>query len=234
MSKKKPTKKGSSKSKKAEPKKAEKVDLSEYEDQFDGMDVKKPEAIDYDEYEVPEGFEKEEKIEKPLKEMKWFQRQLQKMRDLDDNQRLYWIKILSGCVAGVLLGLFGAKTGWWLFLLIGVYAAITAGGYFLFKLKWNFKEVIFSGFFPYLALFVMFWVLMFSSLYAPSMAEWYNVLKTVITETVNGTEIVYTATRTTSAAGPPFVSILLTIAATLGLLQFFLRRQKRAELTEKS
>jgi len=231
MSKKKPTKKGSSKSKKEEPQKEEKTDLSEYEEQFDGVGTKE-EEIDYEEYEVPEGFEIEEKVEIPEKDLNWFQRQLKKMREMDNFQRLYWIKILTGCLAGVMLGLFGAQTGWWLFLLIGLYAAITAGGYFLFKLEWNFKEVIFSGFFPYLALFVMFWVLMFSSLYAPSMAEWFNLLKVVITETVNGTEVIYTSTRTTSAAGPSFISILLTIIGTLGLLQFLLRRQKRAELAE--
>ncbi|MHA1212725.1 MAG: hypothetical protein ACTSSH_09715 [Candidatus Heimdallarchaeota archaeon] len=74
---------------------------------------------------------------------------------------------------------------------------------------------------------------MFSSIYAPTMVEWFNgAVKTVITANINGTEIIYTSTRTTSAAGFPFISIIIAVLSTFGLLQFFLRRQKRKELND--
>ena len=185
--------------------------------------------IDYEEYELPEDFKPPEKDEIPESEKNWFQRQMTKLRDMENTQRLYWIKILSGCIIGVILGLFGAKTGWWLFLMIGVYAGIAAGGFFLFKLEWNWKEILFNGFFPYLALFTLFWVLMFTSLYGPPMSVWLTVLETTITTVVNGTEVTSVVNRSTSAAGFPYVSILLTIVGTLGLMSFLLRRQKRRE-----
>ena len=228
MSKKKSTKKGSSNSNKKKPKMEEEIDLNEYKDSYNGKGEAKSE-VDYDEYELPEDFVPETKEEVDDSELPWTQRQIKKLRDLDNYQRLYWIKILLGCITGVGLGFGGAQTGWWLLLMIGLYAGVTAGGYFLFKLEWNFKEVIFSGFFPYLALFVLFWVLMFSSLYGPPMNVWFNSLKVVITETINGTEHVYTSYKTTAAAGFPFYSIILTILGSIGLLQFILRYQRRKQ-----
>lgn len=231
MSKKKRNQKGSSKSNKEKPE--EEIDLSEYEDnidgEFEGEDAAKVDEseIDYDEYELPEDFSLPKEAEEEETDLNWFQRKLKSIRELDNNQRLYWIKILTGSIIGIILGLVGAKTGWWLLLMIGVYAAITAGGYFLFKLEWNFKEVIFSGFFPYLALFTLFWVLMFTSLYAPT--DWWSILEIIITTTTNGTELIYTSTRTTSAAGMPYMSFILVILSTLGLMTFLLRRQKRRE-----
>ncbi|NHK31102.1 MAG: hypothetical protein FK730_07100 [Asgard group archaeon] len=231
MSKKKRTQKGSPKSNKEKPE--EESDMSEYEESFDGDIEGEPAAkvdeVDYDEYELPEDFELPDIEEVEESELKWFQRRIKSFREMDNNQRLYWIKILTGSIIGIILGIAGAKTGWWLLLMIGVYAAITAGGYFLFKLDWNFKEIIFNGFFPYLALFTLFWVLMFTSLYAPTMADWWNILETIITTTTNGTEIIYTSTRTTSAAGIPYVSFILVVLSTLGLMTFLLRRQKRRE-----
>lgn len=233
MSKKKPKQKGSSKSKKEASKKEEKVDLSEYEDSFDG-DVegespKKADAIDYDEYELPEDFVPETKEEIPEEDMNWFQRRRKALDDMENDQRLYWIKILTGCIAGIILGFAGAQTGWWLFLMIGLYAAVTAGGYFLFKLEWSFKGILFSGFFPYLALFTLFWTLMFTSIYAPSMTDWWPILISTYTFTENGTTIITTHTNTTSAAPIPWYAFAVIIVSALGLLQFLLRRQKRNE-----
>jgi hypothetical protein len=93
MSKKKPTKKGSSKSKKETPKKAEKVDLSEYEDSFNGE--VEGEKIDYEEYELPEDFVPEEKDEIPEEDMNWFQRRKKALDDMENDQRLYWILVLQ-------------------------------------------------------------------------------------------------------------------------------------------
>ncbi|NHJ46636.1 MAG: hypothetical protein FK733_02500 [Asgard group archaeon] len=225
MSKKKPNQKVSSKSKKE---KKEEVDMSEYEDSSDSEKSDESE-IDYDEYELPEDFKPPEEEEITESDKNWFQKQMTKLREMESSQRLYWIKILSGSIVGVILGLFGAKTGWWMFLMLGIYAAITAGGFFLFKLEWNFKEIIFNGFFPFLALFTLFWVLMFTSLYGPPMSVWLGVLNETVTNVVNGTEVTSVLNRSTSAAGFPFVSILLTIAGTLGLMSFLLHRQKRKE-----
>jgi len=233
MSKKKRNQKVSSKSNKE--KAEEEVDLSEYEDSYDGEIEGEPttkvdkDDIDYDEYELPEDFSLAEKETIEEADLNWFQRRLKSIKEMDNNQRLYWIKILTGCILGIILGLVGAQRGWWLILMLGVYAAITAGGYYLFKLEWNFKEVIFSGFFPYIALFTLFWVLMFTSLYAPTMADWWGILETIITTTTNGTELIYTSTRTTSAAGIPYLSFILVILSTLGLMTFLLRRQQRKE-----
>jgi hypothetical protein len=231
MSKKKRTQKGSPKSNKEKPE--EEIDMSEYEEnyngEFEGEPAAKSDYVDYDEYELPEDFELPDTVEVEEADLNWFQRRLKSFKEMENSQRLYWIKILSGCIIGIILGLTGAKTGWWLFLMLGVYAAITAGGYFLFKLEWNFKEIIFNGFFPYLALFTLFWVLMFTSLYAPTMADWWGILETIITTTTNGTQIITTSTRTTSAAGIPWMSFVLVILSTLGLMTFILRRQKRRE-----
>ncbi|NHJ87020.1 MAG: hypothetical protein FK734_16275 [Asgard group archaeon] len=205
------------------------VDLSDYEEEFDGEPVEKTDEVNLDEYELPEDFEIEEEEEEDLSGLNWIQRQKRKLQDLDNNQRLYWIKILSGCILGIILGFANAQTGWWLFLMIGLYAAITAGGYFLFKLEWNFKEVIFSGFFPYLALFMLTWTLMFTSIYAPNMSDWWPILETIVTQVTNNETIIFTSTRTTSAAGFPYLTFIIIITSTLGLLQFFLRRQKRRE-----
>jgi len=236
MSKKKPKQKGSSKSKKEASKKEKKVDLSEYEDSFDGdteeKTPKEDDDIDYDQYELPEDFVRDEKEEIPEEDMNWFQRRRKALDDMAPDQRLYWIKILSGCIAGIILGFAGAQTGWWLILMIGLYAAITAGGFFLFKLEWSIKGILLSGFFPYLALFTMFWTLMFTSIYAPSMAEWFPKLITTFTFTTNGTEIITTHTNTTSAAGVPWLAFVLIIVSTLGLMQFLLRRQSRREKIE--
>jgi hypothetical protein len=233
MSKKIPKQKGSSKSKKEVLKKEEKIDLSKYEDSFDGEvegeSPKDAEKIDYDEYELPEDFVPETKKELTEEEMNWFQRRRKSLDDMNNDQRLYWIKILSGCIAGIILGFAGAQTGWWLILMIGLYAAITAGGYFLFKLEWSFKGILFSGFFPYLALFTLFWTLMFTSIYAPSMTDWWPILISTYTFTENGTTIITTYTNTTSAAPIPWLAFVIIIVSALGLLQFLLRRQKRNE-----
>ena len=234
MSKKKPTKKGSSKSKKETPKEEEKIDLSEYEDSFDGdfegEIPKKTEELDYEDYELPEDFVPPAKKEMAEEDMNWFQRRRKALEDMEADQRLYWIKILSGSIAGIILGFAGAQTGWWLFLMIGLYAAITAGGYFLFKLEWSFKGIIFSGFFPYIALFTLFWVLMFTSLYAPPMSIWFPILVQTITYTTNNTVIITTYTNTTTAAAVPWLAFVIIIVSALGLLQFLLRRQSRREL----
>ncbi|HUT80459.1 MAG TPA: EMC6 family protein [Candidatus Bathyarchaeia archaeon] len=229
MSKKNPKQKVSSSSSNKE-----KIDLEKYEDSFDGEgEPPQKTEVEYENYELPEDFvppKKEGDVDE--KDLGWFKRKLKDIEEMENTQRLYWIKILTASVAGVLLGLFGAQKGWWLLLMIGLYAAVTLGGFYLFKLDWSFKEIIFSGLFPFIALFALFWVLMFSSLYAPSMTEWFNMLKIVITNTVNGTEFIYTSTRTTQAAGFPFISIIITILSTFGLLQFLLRRQNRKEQKE--
>ena len=220
MSKKTKKQKVSSSSKKQQAE--EEVDLSEYEDS------EPAEKIDYDEYELPEDFETpEEKVAREEDEkLNWFQKRKKDLVEMDNYQRLYWIKILSGVIAGMILGVTGAQTAWWLFLLIGLYAAIAGGGFLLFKLEWNWKEVLFSGFFPYIALFAMFWTLMFTSLYAPSMEEWINLL--IVTTTINETTTTYvsTFTNTTSAAGFPIAEIALIVVMCLGLLQHLLRRRK--------
>jgi hypothetical protein len=226
MSKKKRNQKVSSKSQKE--KKEEEIDMSEYE----GYEEEKADEseIDYEEYELPEDFQPPEKEEIAEADMNWFQKRMKGIKELEDSQRLYWIKILAGCIVGTILGLAGAQTGWWLFLMIGGYAGITAGGYFLFKLEWNFKEVIFNGFFSYLALFTLFWVLMFTSLYAPTIVEWLAVLQETITTTIppeGGTEVTTVIGRSTTAAGLPFLSAIVGILSSLGLLTFIVRRRKR-------
>ena len=236
MSKKKPKQKGSSKSKKEVTKKEKVADLSEYEDSYDGdLEGKPPkeaDEIDYEQYELPEDFVLDEKEELAEEDMNWFQRRRKALDDMASDQRLYWIKILSGCIAGIVLGFAGAQTGWWLILMIGLYAAVTAGGYFLFKLEWSFKGILFSGFFPYLALFTLFWTLMFTSIHAPSMTEWWPILVSTFTYINNGTEIITTSTNTTSAAGVPWLAFVIIIVSSLGLLQFLLRRQSRREKIE--
>ena len=220
MSKKKPKQKGSSKSKKEVTKKKEEVDLSEYEDSYEGDLEDKPpkeaDDIDYDQYELPEDFVPEEKEEMAEEDMNWFQRRRKALDDMENDQRVY----------------AGAQTGWWLILMIGLYAAITAGGFFLFKLEWSIKGILLSGFFPYLALFTMFWTLMFTSIYAPSMTDWWPVLISTFTITTDGTEIITTHTNTTSAAGVPWLAFVIIIVSTLGLMQFLLRRQSRREKIE--
>ena len=225
MSKKTKKEKVSSSSKKEK----QEIDLSEYEEDFDGeYEAKTSDKVDYDEYELPEDFVAPEEAEAE-EDLNWFQRRRRQFEEMDNYQRLYWIKILSGVIAGMILGLTGAQTGWWLFLLVGLYAVITAGGFFLFKLEWNWKEILFSGFFPYVALFWMFWTLMFTSLYAPSFSEWFNLL--IITSTVNETTTTYltTITQTTSAAGFPILTIVFTVVAALGLIQFLLRRRSKLD-----
>lgn len=230
MSKKKPKQKDSSKSKKEKPKKEEELDQSEYEDSFDGESIEETgDEIDYEEYELPEDFTPGDKEEVEEEDLNWFQKRRKDFQTMDNYQRLYWIKILAGTIAGLVLGFANAQTGWWLLLMIGLYAGVTAGGYYLFKLEWNFKEIIFSGFFPYLALFMLTWTLMFTSLYAPSISDWWQMLETIVTETINGTETIYTSTRTTSAADIPYITFVLIIVSTLGLLQFLLRKQNRRE-----
>lgn len=206
----------------------EDIDMSEYEEDFDGEfeeDQSETDTLDYDDYELPEDFIPPDK-EGEEEDLNWLQRRRKQLEDMDNYQRLYWIKVLSGIIAGMIIGLAGATTGWWLFLMLGLYAAITTGGFFLFKLEWNWKEILFSGFFPFVALFWMFWTLMFTSLYAPSFADWFNLL--IITTTMNETTTTYvtTITQTTTAAGFPILTIVFTIVATLGLLQFLLRRRR--------
>ena len=225
MSKKTKKEKVSSSSKKEK----EEIDMSEYEEDFDGeYEAETTEKVDYDEYELPDDFVAPEDRESD-EDLNWFQRRRKQFEEMDNYQRLYWIKILSGVVAGMIIGLAGAQTGWWLFLLVGLYAVITAGGFFLFKLEWNWKEILFSGFFPYVALFWMFWTLMFTSLYAPPFSEWFNLL--IITSTVNETTTTYltTFTQTTSAAGFPLLTIIFTVVAALGLIQFLLRRRRNLD-----
>ena len=179
MSKKSKKQKGSSSSKKETPE--EEVDMSEYED------TEPVDKVDYDEYELPEDFETPEEKEAKAaeEELNWFQRRKKAFVDMDNYQRLYWIKILTGMVAGMIIGVAGAQTAWWLFLMIGLYAIVAGGGFLLFKLEWNWKEVLFSGFFPFIALFALFWTLMFTSLYAPSMEAWLDLLN--VTTTINQT-----------------------------------------------
>jgi hypothetical protein len=240
MNKKRKKQKGSSRSQKDTAKKEEEIDLSEYEvpDEDDAMEeafedsesdeTKDDDEINLDEYEVPDGFiiEDKKEEEKDPSEMNWFQRKANDIKEMDSYQRLYWIKILIAVIGGTLLGLLGAKTGWWLIMVIGLYAGLTAVGYYLFKLDWNFKEVVFSGFFPYIALFWLFWTLMFTSLYFPESQNWLQLLETV--QTVNQTTTTYitTITNTTSAAAFPFVELLLTVILTIGALDFFLRRKR--------
>ncbi|MFW9923824.1 MAG: EMC6 family protein [Candidatus Thorarchaeota archaeon] len=229
MSKKNLKEKGSSNSKKETSSKKEEVDLNEYEDSYDGEFEEKTseEEVDYEEYELPDDFVKPEDAEKADEKLSWIQKRKKDFIEMDNYQRLYWIKVLSGTIAGIILGLVGAQTAWWLFLMVGLYGAITAGGFFLFKLKWNWKEILFSGFFPFVALFWMFWTLMFTSLYAPSMEIWQQLL--VITETIttNNSTYVTTYTNTTTAAGFPFLTMIFIVVATLGVIQFLLRKYKR-------
>jgi len=230
MSKKKPTKKGSSSSKKET---AEETDLSEYEQESDEETVEKTEEedVDYDEYELPEDFvppEEEEEVDED--KLNFWQKRKKVFVEMDDYQRLYWIKILTGCVLGLVLGLAGASTGWWMLLMIGVYGALAGGGMLLFKLKWHWKEILFSGFFPFLALFALFWTLIYTSMYAPSIAVWFEML--IVTQTIvtNNQTLVNTFTNTTAAAGNPFLAFILIIVASLGFLQFMVRRIKRRNL----
>ncbi len=215
MNKKSKKEKGSSKSNKETESTEEEIDMSEYEE---------TDKVDYDEYELPEDFvSPEDQIDEDLS---WFQRRKKAFIDMENFQRLYWIKILSGVIAGMLLGVFGAQTGWWLILLIGLYAIIAGGGFLVFKLEWNWKELLFSGFFPYLALFTLFWTLMFTSIHGPEMKDWVNMLN--ITTTINETTTTYVSTfiNTTTAAGFPILGIALIAVVCLGLLQHLLRRRR--------
>ncbi len=217
MDKKSKKEKGSSKSNKEMPL-DEEVDLSEYEE------TKPTDKVNYDEYEIPEDFvPPEDEIEENLN---WFQRRRKALGEMDNYQRLYWIKILSGIITGMILGIAGAQTAWWIILLVGQYAIITGGGYLLFKLEWNAKEVLLSGFFPYLALFVLFWTLMFTSFYTPTMSDWMQLL--YVTTTVNETSTTYVSTfiESTTAAGFPILEIAFITAMCLGLLQHLLRRRR--------
>lgn len=216
MNKKSKKEKGSSKSNKETSE--EEIDMSEYED------AEPTDKVDYDEYELPEDFvSPEDQIDEDLS---WFQRRKKTFIDMDNFQRLYWIKILAGVVTGMILGFTGAQTIWWLILLVGLYAIIAGGGFLLFKLEWNWKELLFSGFFPYLALFALFWTLMFTALYAPSMADWMQMLQ--VTTTINATTTTYVSTfiNTTTAAGFPILEIALITVICLGLLQHLLRRRR--------
>ncbi|MHA1483197.1 MAG: hypothetical protein ACTSQA_07165 [Candidatus Heimdallarchaeaceae archaeon] len=220
MNKKSKKEKGSSKSNKEMPFEEE-VDLSEYED------AELEDKVDYDEYELPENFVSPE--DQHDEDLSWYQRRRKAFTDMDNYQRLYWIKILSGVITGMILGVVGAQTGWWLILLIGLYAILAGGGLLLFKLEWNWKEILFSGFFPYLALFMLFWTLMFTSLHGPSMLEWAQML--VVTTTINQTTTTFvsTFTNTTTAAGFPILEIVLITSICLGLLQHLLRRRSKLD-----
>ncbi|MEA2070483.1 MAG: EMC6 family protein [Asgard group archaeon] len=214
-------------------KKSEERDLSEYEDiSEDDKESGEKQEIDYDEYELPEDFvppEEQKKLEEGKEPDNWFQKKWQNFKNMDNLQRFYWIKVLSGVITGTILGLAGAQGGWWLFLLIGQYAIITAGFFFLFNLEFDWKEILLSGFFPYLALFALFWTLMFTALYAPTIEEWTQLL--ITTSTVNETTTTYitTFTNTTSAGGLPFLEILLTIIGGIGLTSILLKIQKDKE-----
>ncbi|MHA1124680.1 MAG: EMC6 family protein [Candidatus Heimdallarchaeota archaeon] len=231
MSKKKPTKKGSSSSKKEKGKEA---NLNEYEEEFNGEvegETEKEDKVDYDEYELPDDFthpDSDEEVDDDT--LNYWQRRKKTFVDMDDYQRLYWIKILTGCILGLVLGLSGASTAWWLFLMLATYGVLAGGGMVLFKLKWHWKEILFSGFFPFLALFALFWTLIYTSIYAPSIAEWINML--VVTQTIvtNNQTLVTTYTNTTTAAGIPYLTFILIIVASLGFLQFMIRRVKRKNL----
>ena len=223
MSKKSSKQKGSSSSKKK--KTEEEIDMSEYEEEYE---TEPSDKVDYDEYELPEDFEvPDDDDDGPQDDddLNWFQKRKKSLVEMENTQRLYWIKVLSGVITGLILGLAGAQTGWWLFLMIGVYAVVTAGGFFLFRLEWNWKEILISGFFPFIALFWMFWTLMFTSLYAPE--NWIDALITTITHSDNTTTWTSTITDTTTAAGFPILSIIFTVIATLAAIQFLLRRQKK-------
>lgn len=203
-------------------------DMNEYEDSYDGEEIKEDKKEEYDEYELPNDFiiSKEEE-EKQKEELNWFNRRKKAFITMDNNQRLYWIKILSGVILGLILGLAGAQTGWWLFLMLGIYGAIAGGGMYFFKLKWHWKEILFSGFFPYVALFWMFWTLMFTSLYAPPRWIWETLLITTQTVITNTTTYTTTYTMTTSPAGFPILAILFTVVATLALMQLLLRKYRK-------
>lgn len=217
MTKKSKKEKGSSKSNKETTE--EEIDISEYED------AEPADKVDYDEYELPEDFISPEE-EGDDEDLNWFQRRKKKFIDMDNFQRLYWIKILMGVIAGMTLGFAGAQTAWWLILLIGLYGIIAGGGFLLFKLEWNWKELLFSGFFPYLALFALFWTLIFTSLYAPPMEDWTQLL--IATTTINETTTTYisTFTNTTSVAGFPILEMAFIAVMCLGLLQHLLRRRR--------
>jgi len=229
MSKKNTKNKRSSSSKKETE---EVTDMSEYEEEFNGKieeeETESGDKVDYEEYELPDDFvppDSDEEIDDS--ELNYFQRRKKAFVDMDNYQRLYWIKILMGCILGLVLGLAGADTAWWLLLMLGVYAALAGGGMLLFKLEWNWKEILFSGFFPFLALFALFWTLIYTSIFAPSIAEWINML--IVTQTIvtNNQTLITTYTNTTSAAGIPFLPYIVIIVATLGFMQFMLRRVKR-------
>ncbi|MHA1212724.1 MAG: hypothetical protein ACTSSH_09710 [Candidatus Heimdallarchaeota archaeon] len=133
MSKKKPKQKGSSSSKKTGPKTKDKVDLSDYEDSFDGEVEGDPAEIikdEYDEYELPEDFVHPDKGEVDEKDQKWFKKRYKALVDMEDSQRLYWIKILSGSIVGIILGIAGASNGWWLLLMVGLYGVVTLAGFY--------------------------------------------------------------------------------------------------------
>ncbi|MHA1156110.1 MAG: EMC6 family protein [Candidatus Heimdallarchaeota archaeon] len=219
MNKKSKKEKGSSKSVKEIPE--EEIDLSEYED------AESEDKVDYDEYELPEDFISPE--DQSDEDLSWFQRRKNAFTDMDNYQRLYWIKILSGVITGMILGVVGAQTAWWLILLVGLYAILAGGGLLLFKLDWNWKEILFSGFFPYLALFTLFWTLMFTSLHGPSMFDWTQML--VVTTTINQTTTTFVSifTNTTTAAGFPILEIVLIATISLGLLQHLLRRRSKLD-----
>lgn len=228
MSKKNTKNKRSSSSKKETE---EEVDLSEYEEELDEEIVEETEEggdVDYDEYELPDDFippESDEEVDDD--DLNFWQKRKKQFVEMDDYQRLYWIKILMGCVLGLVLGLAGANTGWWLILMVAAYGALAGGGMLLFKLKWHWKEILFSGFFPFLALFALFWTLIYTSIYAPTIAEWFTMLITTQTIVINNQTIVNTITNTTTAAGIPYLAFILIIVASLGFLQFMLRRVKR-------
>jgi hypothetical protein len=228
MSKKNKTNKRSSSSKKEIVKEEE--DLSEYEEEYDGEAVEEEEKddIDYNEYELPDDFVPPEDDDVgDDADLNFWQKRKKSFVEMDDYQRLYWIKILMGCILGLVLGFSGASTGWWLILMIGVYGALAGGGMLFFKLKWNWKEILFSGFFPFLALFALFWTLVYTSIYAPSIAEWFQMLITTQTIVTNNQTIVNTITNTTTAAGIPYLAFIMIIVVSLGFLQFMLRRVKR-------
>jgi len=67
-------------------------------------------------------------------------------------------------------------------------------------------------------------------MYAPSIAVWFEML--IVTQTIvtNNQTLVNTFTNTTAAAGNPFLAFILIIVASLGFLQFMVRRIKRRNL----
>jgi hypothetical protein len=205
----------------------------EYEE-IDESSEEKEGEIDYDEYEIPEDFElpSEEEEDEEKEGEKWYKKIITHFKEMENKRRLYWIKVLGGAVTGMILGFTGATTGWWLFLMLGLYAAIAFGGMFLFKIKFDWKEILFSGLFPYLALFVLFWTLLFTSFYAPEMSEWEDMLITTITttEVFNSTITsisTFVTTNTTSAAGMPIVYIILTFLGTITGINLLLKKYKK-------